>query len=267
MSMSGMGAAIGRAARRLRRPLVERGIAGQVLGIAGQAGSGGDRYRDGMTRRRLQLGLLAFLSIGVALVAPAPWLLGLFHADPGNPPLVVHLIDRHAAAQAVFVLHVVGGGGALLVGPFQLMHRLRAKRPGLHRATGYAYVTAVAVGGATGLVMGVRAFGGPVAQLGFTALALAWLGTTALGLQRILAGDRAGHRAWITRSFALAFAAVSLRIQVPIAGVLGIPTEIAYPVIAWSCWVPNLLVVGVRPRTRALGTGSAQPRTSAGTPG
>src|SRR5262249_21737733 len=161
-------------------------------------------------KRRIALGFLAFLSIGVALVAPVPWLFGLVEHAADRPALLEHLLERYTAAQLVFLGHVIGGGLALLAGPWQLMPRLRARRPRLPRATGTLYVGAVALAGSAGLVMGPVAWGGPVAQLGFTALAVAWLGTTALGLHRIVAGDRAGHRAWMTRSFALTFAAVSL---------------------------------------------------------
>lgn len=194
-------------------------------------------------QRRLLLGLVAFLSIGVALVAPVPWLFGLVDGAGDLPPLVAHLLERYTAAQAVFVAHVVFGGIALLAGPWQLMPRLRARHPRLHRATGYVYVGAVAVGGCAGLVMAPNAWGGLVGQVGFTGLAVAWLGTTAIGLHRIVAGDRAGHRIWITRSFALAFAAVSLRLQQLIFGLVGVPPEVSYAIVAWSSWVPNLLVV------------------------
>ena len=81
-------------------------------------------------------------------------------------------------------------------------------------------------------------------------LALAWLVTTGVGMQRILAGDRAGHRAWITRSFALTFAAVSLRMQAPLLGLAGVPEDVAYPLVAWSSWVPNLLFVHVAAAAR-----------------
>jgi hypothetical protein len=191
--------------------------------------------------RRLPFGVLVFLSIGVAVVAPLPWLLGWFEATPDAPPLLAHLLERYTAAQVIFVAHVGAGGVALLAGPWQL----RGRRTRVHRATGYVYVTSVAIAGAAGLAMGPRAWGGLVAQLGFTTLAIAWLATTAIGLGRILAGDRAGHRVWMIYSFALTFAAVSLRVQVPLAQVAGIPQELAYAVIAWSCWVPNLLVARV----------------------
>lgn len=192
-------------------------------------------------KRKIGLGVLAFLSIGVALVAPVPWLFGLVADMSPRPPLLDHLLARFTAAPLIFLLHVVGGAVALLTGPWQLMPRLRARRSRLHRATGYLYVSAVAVAGVAGLIMAATAWGGPAAQLGFTTLAIAWMATTGVGLQRILAGDRAGHRVWITRSFALAFAAVSLRMQAPLLAAFGVPDSVAYPLVAWSSWVPNLV--------------------------
>ncbi|MEQ1730362.1 MAG: DUF2306 domain-containing protein [Vicinamibacterales bacterium] len=44
------------------------------------------------------------------------------------------------------------------------------------------------------------------------------------------------------RSFALTYAAVTLRLYVPLSMAAGVPFDVAYPVIAWACWVPNLLV-------------------------
>jgi hypothetical protein len=44
------------------------------------------------------------------------------------------------------------------------------------------------------------------------------------------------------RSFALTFAAVTLRIYLPLSLAAGLDYADSYPVIAWLCWVPNLLV-------------------------
>ena len=44
------------------------------------------------------------------------------------------------------------------------------------------------------------------------------------------------------RSFALTFAAVTLRIWLGISQASGMDFDVAYPVIAWVAWVPNLLV-------------------------
>src|SRR5262249_27630693 len=84
--------------------------------------------------------------------------------------------------------------------------------------------------------------GGIVAHLGFAALGLAWLATTARAYALARRHRWPQHRRWMIRSYALTLAAVTLRIQIPLAIVAWMPFETCYPVIAWSCWVPNLLV-------------------------
>jgi hypothetical protein len=68
------------------------------------------------------------------------------------------------------------------------------------------------------------------------------MATGVVALQRILHGDVHGHRRWMTRNFALTFAAVMLRLYLPASIVGGLRLEVVYPVVAWLCWVPNLLV-------------------------
>ncbi len=80
---------------------------------------------------------------------------------------------------------------------------------------------------------------------GFVALAFLSLGWLYTGLHAYLAIRArvvASHRRWMVRNFSLAFGAVTLRLWLPASVASGIPFETAYPVIAWLCWVPNLLV-------------------------
>ena len=62
------------------------------------------------------------------------------------------------------------------------------------------------------------------------------------------------HRKWMIRSFALTFAAVTLRLYLPIAQLLPIEFDNAYRVISFLCWVPNLIVAEAylrrKPRAR-----------------
>ena len=46
----------------------------------------------------------------------------------------------------------------------------------------------------------------------------------------------------MVRSFAMTFAAVTLRLYLPIAPMLGYEFMPAYVAISWFCWVPNLIV-------------------------
>jgi hypothetical protein len=73
-------------------------------------------------------------------------------------------------------------------------------------------------------------------------------------------GRIADHRDWMLRSYALTLAAVTLRLYLPASQIAGISFLIAYPAIAWLCWVPNLLVAEWMTRTRHART--MLPRTA-----
>ena len=98
------------------------------------------------------------------------------------------------------------------------------------------------MGGLSGLYISQFAFGGPVARLGFATLAVCWLYTGFRAYMAIRRKATEEHRKWMVRNFALSFAAVMLRIYIPISVMAGIDFATAYAVIAWLCWVPNLLV-------------------------
>jgi len=138
--------------------------------------------------------------------------------------------------------HVFGSVVALGLGPFQLSPGLRTRYPLVHRWLGRLYLgIGVLVGGSAGLYMAFHAFGGAVARSGFAFLALAWLYSGLRAYVAIRGRNTAAHRRWMVRNFSLTFAAVTLRIYLPISMVAGVPFEVAYPVIAWACWVPNLI--------------------------
>lgn len=138
--------------------------------------------------------------------------------------------------------HLGGGGVALFLGALQFSRRLRARYLAWHRWAGRVYVLAVAISGSSAFFLALTTPGGPAAQFGFAALAVAWLVATAMAWLRIRAGQVALHRQWMVRSYALTLAAVALRVYLPAALINGVPFEAAYPAIAWLCWVPNLVI-------------------------
>lgn len=153
-------------------------------------------------------------------------------------------------AQAIFTAmpvvataHFLCGAIALATGPFQLNAKIRTRFPVFHRWLGRAYVLAVAFGAVAAFVLSERSSGGVVAHLGFGLLAVCWAGSTLNAYRHIRAGHRLAHRDWMMRSYALTFAAVTLRLYLPASLLAGVPFAVAYPVISWLCWVPNLLVV------------------------
>jgi uncharacterized membrane protein len=150
--------------------------------------------------------------------------------------------------------HLAGGAVALIIGPFQLHGGLRRRFLAPHRWMGRIYLLAVGASGISGLVMATVSDGGAVTDFGFGMLAVMWLFTGSMAYLRIRQGDVANHRRWMIRNFALTFAAVTLRLQIPALQGLGLSFEALYQVIAWTCWVPNLLVaewIFLRPARRS----------------
>jgi uncharacterized membrane protein len=145
-------------------------------------------------------------------------------------------------APAVYA-HVFGSAVALAFGPFQFLPRWRAAHMRLHRWSGRIYLSVgVLIGGLAGVFLAFHAYGGAAARAGFAGLALAWLLSGLFAYRAIRRREVGLHRRWMVRNFALTFAAVTLRLYLPASVVLGVPFELAYPAIAWLCWVPNIVV-------------------------
>jgi uncharacterized membrane protein len=199
------------------------------------------------------------IAVAALSVAVAAYAVAVYATQPVGAFVHPEMRASFAANPPAVYAHVFGAAVALALGPWQFSARLRRRRPRVHRWMGRAYLAlGVGVGGIAGLVLAPQAFGGGAARLGFAALALAWLASGMRAYAAIRAGDVAAHRRWMLRNFALAFAAVTLRLYLPAAVAAGLPFAPAYAAIAWLCWVPNLLVaewlVG-----RGAGTASRAP--------
>jgi hypothetical protein len=151
------------------------------------------------------------------------------------PNLKIHRI--------ALAIHASFAGIALLIGPFQLPGRSRSRWKTWHRRAGWVYAIAVAVGGIAAIPLSLHASFGPIAGSGFFALAIAWLTTTAIAVWMAVQRRFDAHRRWMLRSYALAAAAISLRIMLPLSAILGLPIAPSYRTIAWACWLVNLSIV------------------------
>jgi uncharacterized membrane protein len=140
-------------------------------------------------------------------------------------------------------LHIAGGIGALLAGPWQFSQKLRARALNLHRWLGRFYLLEVALGSIAGFAMALVSEEGLPTHLGFGVLAVLWFFTGLQAYRKILRGDIESHRQWMIRNFALTLAAVTLRNWLPLMlFALHWPFARAYIIVSWLCWVPNLLV-------------------------
>ena len=153
------------------------------------------------------------------------------------------LLKESAMWQASFYTHILLGAVALMAGWSQFSKKLRNRNLVMHRTLGKIYLTAVALSGIAGLYLAYHATGGVVAALGFAGLSLSWVITAVMGYVSIRNKNIDQHQYWMIRSYALCFAAVTLRIWLPLFQfALGLEFIFAYRIIAWFCWVPNLVV-------------------------
>ncbi len=205
--------------------------------------------------RKVGWAVMALLAVGIALYAAA-----VMAVPAMRPPF---LQDRFTTVPFIAYAHLGASAIALLIGPFQFNSRLRSRFLSVHRWLGRAYVLSAMVGGMAGFILATMSEGGLVAHFGFGLLAVLWLVTTGAAYMRIRAHNQAAHRRWMTRSFALTFAAVTLRIYIPLSLALGISFETAYPVISWICWVPNLIVAEWLIMRRRPPAASIEPRAAA----
>jgi uncharacterized membrane protein len=140
-------------------------------------------------------------------------------------------------------LHIAGGIGALLAGPWQFSAKLRSRALNLHRWLGRFYLLEVALGSIAGFAMALVSEAGLPTHLGFGILAVLWFFTGLQAWRRIIKGDVIAHREWMIRNFALTLAAVTLRNWLPLF-LFGLhwPFPSAYITVSWLCWLPNLVV-------------------------
>lgn len=181
--------------------------------------------------------LLSFLSFGVAGYAAFAYSL-LPLGTTAHPDMKANFLTHSTA----IYIHAFASIVALVVGPLQFSARLRQRNAGLHHWLGRAYLAVgVLVGGIAGLFLARYASGGLIARIGFSVLATTWLYTGVRAYLAVRRGALHEHQKWMVRNFSLTFAAVTLRIYLPLSMAAGIGFTIAYPIIAWLCWLPNLL--------------------------
>ncbi len=158
-----------------------------------------------------------------------------------------------AGRESVFWFHIMFGSLALVAGALNFRHRIRRSRPALHRRIGEAYVLSALVTGFAGGWLALGAFGGVANRFGFGGLAIATLVTTGMAYRAALAKRFTEHWGWMVRSYAMILAAVTLRLELPLLAIYFEAFRPAYAIVAWSCWLPNLLVAEwiVRSRDKA----------------
>lgn len=185
------------------------------------------------------------------------WLFVLLAISIGLYPLAYLLFDMSNGLLAfkaaelkesltwsiAFYVHISFGGISLISGFSQFIEKLRINKIKIHKLLGKIYMLSVFLSGTSAMYIAINATGGTISEMGFGSLAILWLFTTVMALKSVREQKIKAHQEWMIRSYALTFAAVTLRLWLPIVPVvLHLDFVSAYVIISWLCWVPNIII-------------------------
>ena len=196
------------------------------------------------TRATRSPGWVPFALIALVLVpavAGSARLVEVFggpHIMPANP--------RISASPLPMVVHISCAVGYAVLGAFQFSAAIRRRRPGWHRAAGRVLVVlglAVAVSGVWMTLFYPRQPGtGELAYLFRLAFGSGMAASLILGITTIRRRDIAGHRAWMTRAYALALGAGTQTFTLGFGHAIFGTTSLTTDLMLGAGWVINLAV-------------------------
>jgi uncharacterized membrane protein len=179
-------------------------------------------------------------------------------------PQVIPSDTRFTASPLPVIVHIVGAAVYALLGAAQFAPRLRRDHPRWHRRAGRATVAAgAAVAGSAlwmTLLLPAQPGSGPLLFVLRLVFAPAMATGLVLGIRAIRRGDVAAHRAWMTRTYAIALAAGTQALTEGIGGSLVGHSPLALDASRGAAWAINLAVAewAIRrrstPRRRAVAT-------------
>ena len=147
----------------------------------------------------------------------------------------------------MLIIHAVSSVVALVIGPFSLSAKFREKNINRHRLLGKIYMVGILLGGISGVYLAFYATGGLMGKIGFGILAIFWLISAYQAFTKVKNNNISDHQKWMIRNYSLTFAAVTLRIWLPLFVMLfGLEHfELSYTIIAWLAWVPNIIIAEI----------------------
>lgn len=200
-------------------------------------------------------GLVLLLAILATL--PAWWLVAWPLLDLASAP-------RHAGHVPIVYAHVLGGTCMLVLGSLNLYIGATRRWHRFHRHVGYGYLLGGSFGAGAALLLAlgtvhgqvIRPFAYDLTQVGdlgwaLAALATAWMTCAAMGWRAARNHRYDNHRAWMIRSYVLAWSFVLCRLigKVPALAVLGELGDGA--ALGWLSWLVPLTIVEIALQWRA----------------
>jgi hypothetical protein len=207
---------------------------------------------------RIAISIIRFLFLTIIFLLALSLAINTFRYFNFDPQFgFLHLKQKAIATGwylPAYYSHVLIGGIILVAGLLQLHPKSSRRFRKAHRVLGYIYVMGILFFAAPGgLVMSLFIGRGPLVLSSFLLQSVLWFTFTAIAFNKIRSGEIVAHQQWMWRSYALTFAAITLRVYIFFTSYqynLNDPT--AYATLAWLSWVPNLLIAEFLIRKKML---------------
>jgi len=154
---------------------------------------------------------------------------------------------RFAPMPLPVILHIVSATAFAILGPLQFAAGFRRRWPAWHRVAGRLLVVCGLLVGLTGVWMTLFYAppdgSGPLLYASRMVFGSAMVVSIVIGLAAILRRDVRGHRAWISRGYAIGLGAATQMLVLMVAGIVaGPPNELTHDSLMALSWVINLAV-------------------------
>ncbi|MEM8508276.1 MAG: DUF2306 domain-containing protein [Bacteroidota bacterium] len=150
------------------------------------------------------------------------------------------LISENILWNVGFYGHIFFHGLALLIGWCLFSQGVKNQYLKLVEKLRKIYFLAAVVAGICNVAIGLFSEAGWIASVGFVLLGVAWLYTTYSAYAAYREKDLNLYNGMLIYSFAACFAAVTFRLWLPVLQFLLGDFRVAYTIVAWLCWVPNM---------------------------
>jgi uncharacterized membrane protein len=189
-----------------------------------------------------------WLVVALLLLSAFPLVAGAFRLSQlAGGAEITPANARFFASPLPVVVHILSAGVYALVGAFQFAPGFRRRWPGWHRAAGRLLIVCGLLVGLSGLWMTLfypwPKGDGALLYVFRLLFGSAMVTSIALGFTTIRRGDVNGHRAWMTRGYAIGLGAATQMLTLMVGEIIaGPPSELSRAFLMGAAWVINLAV-------------------------
>jgi uncharacterized membrane protein len=181
-------------------------------------------------------------------------------------PALIPSDPRFTASPLPVIIHIVGAAIYALLGALQFAPKVRQRHPRWHRRAGRLTIAAGAAVAGSALWLTVfvppQPDSGPLLYVLRLVFAPAMLTGLTLGINAIRRGDVNAHRAWMTRTYAVALAAGTQAFTEGIGGAVLGHSPVALDASRGAAWVLNLAVAEWAIRRQPTTSRPTSPKTT-----